>query len=145
MYDLLRLTIQSKNFKISEIQYRVKRLYATGDLTDEQLIELFSMIAENASPEVERPETLALIQTLSSKLEALTARVKALETGGGTDEGGATEYPAWVPWDGLSNNYQCGAVVSHNNQLWQSTFSGQNVWEPGTVDERFWVIYTPEA
>lgn len=41
-------------------------------------------------------------------------------------------------WDDLGDQYQSGDVVSHNGQLWQFAFRRQNVWKPGTVDNRFW-------
>lgn len=146
MYDILKLTIQSGNFKFSEIQHRIKKLYAMGDLTEEQLDEMLSMAAEKSNPDMERPETLALIQNLAAKVTALEQTVKELLSGTvDNDAGDSDQYPAWEPWDGLSQEYQTGAIVEHNGKLWQSTYSGQNVWEPGTVDDRFWVKYSHEA
>jgi len=47
---------------------------------------------------------------------------------------------AWQPWDGISNDYQLGAEVTHNGQTWTSTHPGQNTWEPGTTGtESLWV------
>lgn len=59
--------------------------------------------------------------------------------GNGTGEG---EIKPWEPWDGLSDKYQPGAIVSHGGKVWESTYDGQNVWEPGAVgiDERFWRV-----
>lgn len=154
MFTLMKNTIDSGNYKFLDLQQRIARLYAMGNISEDELNDLMTMAVEKANPETERPEVLILIQTLSKKVEsltscveALTARVKALESGdtsGGTDEGDTDEYPAWEPWDGLSNKYQPGAIVSHGDELWESVYSGQNVWEPGVVDERFWIHYTPE-
>lgn len=154
MFTLMKSTINSGSYKFLDLQQRIARLYAMGNISEDELNELMTMAVEKANPETERPETLALIQTLSRKVgdltscvESLTARVKALEggeTADGTDEGDIDEYPAWEPWDGLSDKYQPGAVVSHSDKLWESVYPGQNVWEPGVVDERFWIQYTPE-
>ena len=84
-----------------------------------------------------------MIQSLASQIEALEARVKALE---GNDDGGEEPIPyaEWKPWDGISKDYQKGAIVSCNGVLWESVFDGQNVWEPGTAGtESLWVKYTP--
>lgn len=143
MYDILKLTLQSGNFKYSEIQPRIKRLYAMGDLSTDQLEELLSLAAEQASPDAERPELLILVQNLYAKIAVLEARVTALSQAQTSSEtASSSQYPTWAPWDGLSSNYQFGAIVEHNGQFWQSTYSGQNVWEPGTVDARFWTKYT---
>ena len=39
------------------------------------------------------------------------------------------------PWEqpGSTNGYQKGDWVTHNGRLWESTFDGDNVWEPGAV------------
>lgn len=148
MYNSLKAQITFGTFNVLDMQRRTQKIYAMGGLTEEQLDELYSLIAQKANPETERPETLKLIQTLFEQLGVLADRVKALESGnseGGTDEGDTGEYPDWEPWNGLSNQYQPGAIVNHHDQLWQSVYNGQNVWEPGVVDERFWIHYTPEV
>lgn len=53
----------------------------------------------------------------------------------------AVVIPEWEPWDGISTDYQTGAVVAHSGKYWQNVLSGmQNTWEPGGVgiDERYW-------
>ena len=50
------------------------------------------------------------------------------------------EIVAWKPWDGISKDYQYGALVTHKDTIWRSDFKGQNVWEPGTIGtEALWV------
>lgn len=146
MYNTMKMQIERGKFRLPDIQYKIKRLYAMGDLSEEQLDGLLTLAAGKADPDTERPELLALIQALSGKITALEQRVKDLEGEvPGSETGEDTRFPAWEPWDGLSSNYQCGAIVEHNGHLWQSAYSGQNVWEPGVVDERFWGKYVPEA
>lgn len=138
MYEILKSVISAGGYKLIEIQHKVKKLYVYGDLTEEQADELLAMASNGVSTDAERPETLALIHTLSEEIKALEARVKALEGGGGEEP----TIAEWKPWDGLSNDYQKGAVVSHNGELLESVFDGQNVWEPGTVGtENMWVKY----
>lgn len=152
MLTLIKSTINSGQYKFIDLQQKLARLYATGNISDAEWDELLALAVEKANPDTERPELLTLIKSLSGKVTALTAcveelsaRLKKLETGGVPDheEENACEYPSWEPWDGLSDRYQPGAVVSHIGLLWQSTFNGQNVWEPGVVDDRFWVEYPP--
>lgn len=146
MFNILKSQISAGDFRVKDMRQRISRIYALGDLTEEQLDELLDLMAQKANPENERPETLALIHTLAEKVDHLTARVKELEKdhAQSEDETPSGGYPDWEPWDGLSSQYQQGAVVRHTGQLWQSTYPGQNVWEPGTVDDRFWIKY-PDA
>lgn len=84
---------------------------------------------------------------MSSRLDSIEERLDALEgvSAETPDEGESDDiqYPEWKAWDGISTDYQPDTIVSHNGKLWQSTFAGQNVWEPGAVgiDDRFWVEY----
>ena len=142
MYEILKSVISAGGYKLADIQHKVKKLYILGDLTEEQMDELLAMASGGISADAERPETLALIQTLAEKVKTLEERVTALEGGGNEEQ---PEYPAWKPWDGISKDYQKGAIVSHNGELWQSDYAGQNVWEPGTPGtEALWVKYIEE-
>lgn len=144
MYDVLKTVISAGGYKLAEIQHKVKKLFVLGDLTEAQMDELLAMASGGISIDAERPETLQMIQSLASQIESLEARVKSLE---GDDDDGEepTPYTEWKPWDGISNEYQNGAIVSHKDELWRSVYAGQNVWEPGTVGtESLWVKYNPE-
>ena len=137
MYDILKSVISAGGYKLAEIQHKVKKLFVLGDLTEAQMDELLAMASAGVSTDAERPENLELIQTLAEKIEALESRVAALEGG---DDAEQSEYAEWKPWDGISNDYQLDAIVSHNGKLWKSTFAGHNVWEPGAGGtESLWV------
>lgn len=144
MFEVIKSVISAGGYKLSEIQHKIKKLYILGDLSEKQMDELLTLAAGGVSADAERPENLKLIQNLAAELQSLKDRVSTLE--GREDSGEDTEYPAWKSWDGISADYQQGAVVNHNGQLWQSVFAGQNVWEPGTAGtESLWVTYTPET
>ena len=134
MFELIKSVISAGGYKLTDIQYKVKKLYLLGDITAAEMDELLHMASGGVSADAERPGMLNMIQTLAEEIKALKERVTALE--GGEDE--ATEYPEWKPWNGISKDYQTGAIVSHKGVLWQSVFAGQNVWEPGTA-ENLWV------
>ena len=151
MYEIMKSTIAGGNYKLHDVQHRIKRLFLLGDLTEDQFDELYEMATGRASADAERPGTAALIQTLAEKIDALEARVTALDGGnnGSADGSGDAEQPVyteWKPWDGISKDYANGAIVSHNGKLWESCFEGQNVWEPGAVGtESLWSEYEPGA
>ena len=154
MYKILESVISTGGYKLAEIQHKVKKMYLLGDLTEEQMDALLSKASAGVSTDAERPETIAMLQTLLEKIEALDKRVKDLETAETPEEPEdpenpdtpePSEYPAWEPWNGISNQYQPGAIVIHNGKTWKSIFQGQNVWEPGAQGtENLWVIHTEE-
>lgn len=142
MYEILKSVISAGGYKLADIQHKVKKLYILGDLTEEQMDELLAMAFDGISADAERPEILALIQTLAEKVKALEARMAAYDGGNGEEQGG---HPAWKPWDGISKDYKKDAIVSHNGKLWRSDYAGHNVWEPGTPGtESLWVKYIEE-
>lgn len=143
MYKVMESVIHSGNFKLKDMRYKVNKLYAQGDLTEEQADQLLALANQEVTPNAERPELLQIVRNLSARVDALAAEVAALKTGTGTTEPdtGATEYEPWTPWDGISDKYQPGSIVAHIGKTWISTYTGQNVWEPGVVGVSFWEEY----
>ena len=139
MVNIIKSVITAGGYKLADVQHKIKKMYMFGDITEAEMDELLSLAADGVSSDAERPEVLAMLKSLSDKIDALTARVAALE---GVEEqpGAEDEYTAWEPWDGISDKYQKGTVVTHNGAVWDSIFNGQNVWEPGTPGtENLWV------
>lgn len=143
-YELFRDVIASQNFKLDEMRTKIKRSYITGDLTEEEHNELLNFVSSNVNHEAERPEWLEIAKGLVERIDALEEEVKRLKSGESTPEDSTEtpQYEKWTPWDGISDKYQLGAIVEHNGVLYESTFNGQNVWEPGTVGtEALWKVY----
>lgn len=135
----LMSVINGKNFKLLDVQRKIKELWASGDLNDEEKNELMDAAVNAANPEGERPEYQQMLETLAERVAVLEAKVAELEG----DVPAEDEIPAWKPWDGISKDYQYGAKVTHNGKIWQSEFNGQNTWEPGIVGtEALWVEVT---
>lgn len=148
MVNLIKSVITSGGYKLSEIQYKVKKLYLMGDITEEEMDGLLAMASRGVSADAERPEVLAMLRTLSERMDGFERRLAALETVGEeepVDPDAPAEIEAWTPWDGISDKYQQGDVVSHGGKVWESVFAGQNVWEPGAPGtEAMWVEVSAE-
>ena len=142
MYDIFKSRIENGGYQLADIQHRMKKLFALGDLTQEQLDELMALSQRNATADAERPETLRMLREIADRVAALEDKMKSQEDTGTGEE--TEKYAPWAAWDGISNKYQKGAIVSHGDKLWQSVFDGPNVWEPGAVGtEAMWMEYTP--
>lgn len=89
---------------------------------------------EYVKPESEKPEQTELYKQLLKKYNALEERVTKLENGGIAPEPPAgVEVPVWEPWDGISDKYQYGTVVTIDQKYYIDTFQGQNTWMPGSM------------
>lgn len=151
MYNLLKNIIMAGKNPVATLTNKVNMAWANGDITDAEKLELEQMIFRYRNPLTEAPELMQLyrqirteLATVKSELETIKSRLSTLESGSGTVtaplETEAT-VPEWVMWDGISQEYQYGAVVSRNGRYWIDVLRDmQNTWEPGSVgvDERYW-------
>lgn len=72
---------------------------------------------------------------------SLFAEILPGQEGNEPEEG----YAEWVQPDS-TNGYSLGDRVSHNGKIWESTFNGANVWEPGVQGtEALWKDVTDEV
>ena len=74
MYEFLKGFIRTGNYVLSDMETRIKHLYVTGDLTEEQVPELLKLAADNASD--------AANANLYDMIVDLTRRVDAIESKG---------------------------------------------------------------
>jgi len=142
MYEMMKNVILSKKLSVNELTQRINVFYAQGTINADEKAELDDLVFANQTIDVERDTLEALYRALALKYADLEERVIALEGGTGDGDPGAddTGYPEWKAWDGISTDYQTGAVVRHNGKLWRNVLEGlQNVWEPGVVDNRYWI------
>lgn len=134
IYDILKNVIESGEYRLSDMATRIDTVWAEGKLTDAQRTELHALTQSRLTQDSEAPALAAQVAALTARMADMEARMTALE-GGGEEE----EWPAWEPWDGVSDRYKQGAQVTHNGYHWRSTFAGQNVWEPGAAGtETLW-------
>ena len=152
MYEIIKSVIEGGVFKLNDLSNKIDTLWVGGKLTDEERENLISLMSEHLNPATEAPQDYELlarqIAELKETVSSLSDRITVLE-GGETEpeEPTGVVIPEWEPYDGISNKYQYGAVVTHNGKYFQDVLLGQqNVWEPESagVDERYWKEITKE-
>ena len=146
MYEIIKVIIQSGNFIVSDITRKIDTLWAESKLTDEERQQLSEMMIDYINPNTQAPELKELYLQLKEEVAILKEEVAKLKGTGGIDPDPAA-IPQWKPWDGISTDYQTGAVVEHNGKYYKNVLEGmQNTWEPGSagVDERYWKETTKE-
>lgn len=134
MYKNVKNVIESGKFKLSDMANKIDILWLQGDLTDDQRAELNALMKEHLNPETETPEALKLCQELRAEINSIKERVTKLENGGVAPEPPVgVVVSVWEPWDGISDKYQYGAVVTIDQKYYISIFWGQNTWMPGSM------------
>ena len=156
MYEIIKAAIEPGAFVVSDITQKINTLWVESKLTDEERQELSEMMIDYINPSTQAPELKELYLQLRVGLGAveeemctLKAEVAELKGIGETEPGPGPEtaIPKWKPWDGISTDYQTGAVVKHKGKYYKNVLEGmQNTWEPGSagVDERYWKKITKE-
>lgn len=144
MYKIIETAILTGGYDLQAMASKIDALFAADRLTEDEWQKLRKLCLERLKPEDTRPELQQQLEYLAARVTALEAQVAALT--GGESGGTEADYEDWVqPIAGLTDKYQEDAIVRHNGVLWQSTYPGQNVWEPGVLGtELLWVKYTPE-
>ena len=72
MKEFLKSVINTGNYKLTDMENRIKRLFATGDLSEEDMVELLDYAAEHAddSKQIDIPAVLADLEDRISRLES---------------------------------------------------------------------------
>ena len=131
---IIEKVILSQDFKLEEIYLKIDTLWAEGNLTDEQRNSLKELAQKNLNPSTETPEVLKLCQELKKGLVTLNERVTKLENGGVMPEPPTdVVIETWQPWDGISDKYKYGNVVTIEQKYYISCHQGQNTWMPGSM------------
>lgn len=77
MKDFIKTIIATGNYRLADMELRIKKLYVTGDLTAEDMAELLDLAAENTNDnkEIDIVATLADFEQRISALESKGIKV----------------------------------------------------------------------
>lgn len=90
MYEIIKNVINSKDYKLEDMLYKISKMYIESRITEAEKSELDELARSNAKAENS--------YDMQKQLDNLEARVKALEEKSTTEEpsGPVEEYPAYV-------------------------------------------------
>lgn len=144
MFEVIKNVINSKNFELREILYKIKVMYVEGDITEEQKEELDNMARENAKAE----NSYAPLQ---KQIDALAERVSKLESADkentedteGTEEPEIIEnYPEYVQPTGGHDAYKIGDKITYNGKKYECLIDNC-VWTPDVYPQGWKLIEEP--
>lgn len=144
MFEFFKSQILAGEYDLLKMLERITAVYATGQLTTEEFTQLRALAQEHANPidslaplEERFDVILERLAAVTASVDALSARVAALEAGDDTEPGDdpetpeepSTSYPEWVQPLGGHDAYKTGDRVTFNGKVYESTIDG-NVWAP---------------
>ncbi len=134
MYEIVKNVINAKNYELTDVLTKIDTLWVQGRLTEEQRTELTALARQNADPAASYAPLQEQINALADRLDALIARVDALETDDTQPEEPAEEWLEYVQPTGAHDAYHNGDKVTWNGQHYTCIAPEGTacVWNPDT-------------
>lgn len=131
MYSIILSVINACSFELTDILRKIDTLWLKGDIDDDQRTELIDAAREKADPSASCAPLQEQLNKLAADVDALVARVTALEGGG---EEPAEEYPAYVQPTGAHDVYHNGDKITYNGTKYTciAPEGVACVWNPDT-------------
>ena len=137
MYEIIKSVIEAQQYELSNMLHKIDTIWVQGRITDDQRTELIALARDKADPSNSYASTQEQITNIYALLDALTARVTALESGG---SGGSEpeepddEWPEYVQPTGAHDAYKTGDKVTYNGKRYICQMDGC-VWDPDTYPD----------
>lgn len=130
MFDLIKQVINSKDYKLEDMLYKINKMYLESYLTDQEKEELDNLARTNANPINSYAPLREQIDNMYIKISNLENRVNALENIGGTEEPGEEEeYPEFIQPTGAHDAYNAGKKIIYKGKKYICKIDGC-VWAP---------------
>ena len=138
MFDVILSAITTGNLELSDILVKIDTLWLKGGVDDDQRTQLIDAARKKADPSASYAPLQEQVDKLAADVDALAARVKALEGGG---EEPAEEYPAYVQPTGAHDAYYAGDRITWKGKHYICTAPDgvAVVWDPDTYPA-YWQV-----
>lgn len=122
MYEIIKSVINSKDYKLEDMLYKISKMYIEDRITESEKSELDELARSNAIPENS--------YDMQKQLDNLEARIKALEEKS-TIEEPTEEYLEYTQPTGTHDAYKAGDKVTFNGKKYVCKMDNC-VWSPET-------------
>ena len=144
MFEVIKNVINSGNYELKEILYKIDVMYVEGNITEEQKEELDNMARVNAKAENSYAPLQQQIDDLAKRVAKLESADK--ENTEDTEYTGNTEvieeYPEYVQPTGGHDAYKIGDKVTYNGQKYECLIDNC-VWTPDVYPQGWKLIEEP--
>ena len=139
MYEIIKNVIQSKDYELRDMLYKINKMYIESYITEDQKSELDELARTNANAENSYAPLQEQIDNLYDELSQIKSQLNTLleETEEGTEENPSEppvttdEYPEYVQPTGAHDCYNTGDKISFNGKKYVCKINGC-VWDPDT-------------
>ena len=115
MFETFQTIINAGGYDLADLTQRIKTLYAMGELTEDEMKQLFDSAAANANQDAMLPDVSERVGALETRIAAVEERVGKLEAGDvepGDPGQPVDEWPEWVRPTSKDTQYRKGDKVT---------------------------------
>lgn len=128
MYEIIKDVINSKDYELKDILYKINKMYIESAITEEQKTELNNLARENANAENSYASVQEQINNIYTIIDKIQADIKELK---GEEEPiePIEEYPEFVQPTGAHDAYNKGRKITYKGEKYICLIDGC-VWAP---------------
>lgn len=133
MYDIIKNVINSKDYELRDMLYKINKMYIESYITEAQKTELDELARTNANAENSYAPIQEQIDNANARIDSLEDRVAKLENQEGepSEPSEKDEYPEFVQPTGVHDAYKIGDKITYNNKKYICKLDNC-VWDPDT-------------
>lgn len=128
MYEIIKSVIQSKDYELREMLYKINKMYIESAITEAEKTELDELARQNAVAENSYALLKVQIEDIYSKLAQITSRLEALENIEEPSEP-VDEYQEYKQPTGAHDAYHVGDKIIYNGKKYICKLDNC-VWSP---------------
>ena len=135
MYEIIKDVINSKDYELKDILYKINKMYIESAITEEQKTELDNLARVYANAENSYASLQVQVNNIYTELDSIKSRLNALEgTEEPTEPSETEEYPEYKQPTGAHNAYKTGDKITYNGKKYVCKIDGC-VWNPDTYPQ----------
>ena len=137
MYEIIKSVIESKDYELKDILYKINKMWIESAITEEEKTELDSLARQNALAENSYAPLQEQIENIYNELANIKSRLDNLEQDGQeepTEPEPVDEYPDYIQPTGAHDAYNTGDKITYNGKKYVCKMDGC-VWNPDTYPQ----------
>ena len=133
MYEIIKNVIESKDYELRDMLYKINKMYIESYITEEQKSELDELARTNANAENSYVPLQKQIDNLYDELSQIKSQLNTLleNEGEPSEPSEKDEYPEFVQPTGVHDAYKIGDKITYNNKKYICKLDNC-VWDPDT-------------
>ena len=135
MYEIIKSVIESKDYELKDILYKINKMWIESAITEDEKTELDSLARQNANAENSYTPLQEQIEDIYNELANIKSRLDNLEgTEEPTEPEPKDEYPDYIQPTGAHDAYNTGDKITYNGKKYVCKMDGC-VWNPDTYPQ----------